>query len=99
MQISQQQHMGRGSFFIEENGEKMAEMTYYLRTETLLIIDHTEVSPALKGMGIGLRLVEAAVEFARKNQFKISPICPFAQSVFVKKAALYNDVYFEAHNP
>jgi len=57
----------------------------------LIIIDHTEVSDALRGKGAGKQLVTAAVEHARKNQLKILPICPFAKSVF-NKTPQFDDV-------
>lgn len=59
-----------------------------------LIIDHTEVDSSLKGKGVGYRLVEASVQYARDNQIKIIPLCPFAHAVF-KKNAEYHDVLFK----
>ncbi|MBZ0247023.1 MAG: N-acetyltransferase, partial [Cyclobacteriaceae bacterium] len=66
----------------------LAEMTYSKAGDTLIIIDHTEVGEALKGKGVGLQLVKAAVEFARNKKIKILPLCPFAKSVFDKKEEL-----------
>lgn len=59
-------------------------MTYSKAGADTIIIDHTEVSEALKGQGAGKRLVTAAVEFAREKNIKIIPLCPFAKSVFEK---------------
>jgi predicted GNAT family acetyltransferase len=50
----------------------------------MIIIDHTDVSDALRGKGAGKQLVSAAVDYARKNNIKILPLCPFAKSVFEK---------------
>jgi uncharacterized protein len=69
-----------------------AEMTYSMTGTNLMIIDHTEVSDELKGKNVGYQLVQAAVEFARKKQIKILPLCPFAKSVFDKKGAEFADV-------
>lgn len=57
----------------------------------LMIIDHTEVSDALRGTGAGKLMVAAAVDHARKNSLKIMPLCPFAKSVF-EKTTQYHDV-------
>lgn len=57
-----------------------------------MIIDHTEVSDELRGKNVGYQLVHTAVEYARANHIKIIPLCPFAKSVFDKKAAEYGDV-------
>ena len=74
----------KGAFFIEENGKRIAEMTFSKAGDTRIIIDHTEVSDVLRGKGAGKQLVSAAVDYARKNNIKIIPLCPFAKSVFDK---------------
>jgi predicted GNAT family acetyltransferase len=91
MERVQQETKGhRGSFFIERNGQRLAEMTYSVGG-VIAIIDHTDVSEALRGTGTGARLVNAAVEWARAEHMQIVPLCPYAKSVFDKTAA-YGDV-------
>lgn len=85
MEILKELNGHKGSFYIENDGERQAEMTYTMAGHETLIIDHTEVGDALRGKGAGLQLVKAAVEFARENNIKIIPLCPFAKSVFDKK--------------
>ena len=84
MQIQLEQTVSKGSFFIEEAGNRLAEMTFTKAGERLIIVDHTEVSDALRGTGAGKKLVTEAVEYARKHKLKILPLCPFAKSVFDK---------------
>jgi uncharacterized protein len=84
MEIKFEQSGNKGAFFIEENGKHLAEMTFSKAGDTRIIIDHTEVSDALRGKGAGKQLVSAAVDYARKNKIKILPLCPFAKSVFDK---------------
>ena len=86
MEIQRQEHGAKGAFFIEENGEWIAEMTYSKAGETKIIIDHTEVDASLKGEGIGKDLVKAGVDFARQNNLKIIPLCPFTKAEFEKHA-------------
>lgn len=74
----------KGVFFIEENEKRLAELTFSKAGDTRIIIDHTEVNDALRGKGTGKQLVYAAVEYARKNNIKIIPLCSFAKSVFDK---------------
>jgi predicted GNAT family acetyltransferase len=83
----------KGVFFIEENGEIIAEMTYVWSGEDKIIIDHTEVSEKLGGKGIGKQLVHKSVEMAREKHIKILPLCPFAKRVF-DKTEEYKDVLF-----
>lgn len=73
-----------GTFFIEENGTRQAEMTYVFAGPAKFIIDHTEVFPGNEGRGLGKILVQAAVDFAREKGLKILPLCPFAKKVFEK---------------
>jgi predicted GNAT family acetyltransferase len=73
-----------------ENGERLAEMTYTV-AGSRVIIDHTDVDDRLRGQGAGKRLVRAAVEWARAENQKLMPLCPFAKSVF-DKTADYSDV-------
>jgi uncharacterized protein len=92
MLINQKQNETKGSFYVEENGVVLAEMTYSIAGAGLLIIDHTEVSDSLRGKNVGYQLVNHAVEFARLQNKKILPLCPFARSVFEKKANEFADV-------
>lgn len=57
-----------------------AEMTYSRVNDGLIIIDHTEVPPALRGRKVGERLVRQAIEDARREGFAIIPLCPFAKA-------------------
>ncbi len=82
MLIQLEQTESKGAFYVEENNVRLAEMTFSKAGTDTIIIDHTEVSEALKGTGAGKKLVTEAVEYARKNNLKIIPLCPFAKSVF-----------------
>ena len=91
MNIERIEHGSKGAFIIKVNNERLAEMTYSKAGDKLIIIDHTEVSDVLRGKGAGIQLVRAAVEYARTNQIKILPLCPFAKSLF-DKSPEFNDV-------
>ena len=75
----------KGMFYVEYENEIAAEMVYSMRSDTEMVIEHTEVSDALRGKNIGYELVHAGVEYARHHGLKIIPVCPFARSVFNKK--------------
>lgn len=91
MEIKFQENESKGAFYIEENGKRLAEMTVSKAGGNIMIIDHTEVSDALRGKNAGKQMVEAAVNHAREHHYKIIPLCPFAKSVFEKVKA-YQDV-------
>lgn len=93
MAIQHLQNKTKGEFYLEVNQEKLASMTYTYAGNDKIIIDHTEVDESLKGQGVGYKLVEEAVNFAREYNLKIMPLCPFANAVFKKKTE-YKDVLF-----
>ncbi len=80
----------RGAFVWLQDGKRLAEMTYTV-AGTRVIIDHTQVDDALRGTGAGKKLVAAAVEWARAENQRLLPLCPFARSVF-DKTPEYSDV-------
>ena len=80
----------RGTFVWLQDGKRLAELTY-TTAGTRVIIDHTTVDDALRGTGAGSKLVLAAVEWARAENVKLLPLCPFARSVF-DKTPEYSDV-------
>jgi predicted GNAT family acetyltransferase len=84
MKVEHESNETKGVFFIEKEGDRIAHMTYSKWGNNKFIIDHTEVSDQLRGKGAGKQLVMAAVSYARENEMKILPLCPFAQSVFGK---------------
>lgn len=91
MEIKFEQSETKGAFYVEENGVRLAEMTFSKAGADRIIIDHTEVSDALRGKNMGKQLVTEAVAYARKNNLKILPLCPFARSVF-DRVKEYQDV-------
>lgn len=92
MEIRHAQTGNKGTFYVEDaNGKKIALMTYSMAGTGRMIIDHTEVDDVLKGKGAGKQLVQAAVDYARKNNLKILPLCPFARSVF-ERVREFDDV-------
>jgi len=91
MKIVRKEHGRRGAFYIEKDGEWIAEMTYQREGVRKIVIDHTEVDDSLKGKGIGNKLVEAAVIYTRRENLLIKPVCPFAKKV-LESSEDYEDV-------
>jgi len=84
MDIQFEQSTSKGAFFMAENNQRLAEMTFSKAGDKLIIIDHTDVSDQLRSQGAGRQLLAAAVAYAREKNIKILPLCPFAKSVFIK---------------
>jgi hypothetical protein len=83
--VSREDRSSGGRWVAVVNGHE-AEMTFSRASPTLIIIDHTDVPDALRGQGVGQALVERAVEDARREGFRIIPLCPFAKVQFERHA-------------
>ena len=84
MLIQHRQGKVKSMFYVEQEGNILAEMVYSMPTPDKMIIEHTEVDESLGGKGVGKQLVHAAVEYARTNNIKIIPLCTFAKGVLEK---------------
>ena len=79
---------GRGAFFVQRQGVRLAEMTYSRVDPQLVIIDHTEVAQALQGLGVARKLLDFAVAWARSTGTKIMATCPYAKAQFEKDSSI-----------
>ncbi len=69
----------KGRYVLDtDRGE--AELTISVLSPTLVIADHTDVPDGLTGQGIGLKLLAALLDDARRDGFKIVPLCPFVNA-------------------
>jgi predicted GNAT family acetyltransferase len=91
MEFKHKDNGQKGSFIFRDGDYLAAEMTYVWMNDNAFIIDHTGVNPKYEGQGLGKQLVEKAVDFARRMDIRILPLCPFARAVFDKTPS-YNDV-------
>ena len=57
MQIQRDEHGPKGAFYIDEDGEWIAELTY-VKNKGQMVIDHTEVDEKLRGEGVREVLLE-----------------------------------------
>lgn len=83
---------GKGAFLIETGGERLAEMQIGIEGPNLTVY-HTEVSPKLKGQGVGSQLLSTMVEYARSHQLKVIALCPFVNAQFRRHPEQYADVW------
>ncbi len=78
-------------FYIGESPDDPTAQIEFEIDQGILTIFSTDVLASLQGQGIGQQLVAYAVEYARKNQLKILPVCPYAIKQFEKHPE-YGDV-------
>ncbi|HSP11312.1 MAG TPA: GNAT family N-acetyltransferase [Salegentibacter sp.] len=91
MDIKHKETDNRGMFYLENEKGIFAELTYVRKNNDILTIDHTEVDEELEGKGFAGKLLKRAVEFAREENLKIDPLCPYAEVQFQRNES-YQDV-------
>jgi predicted GNAT family acetyltransferase len=77
-----------GAFFVEVDGRRLAELRYTRSSPQTVVLEHTEVSDVLQGRGVGRKLVEAAVAWARRTGTSFVPVCSYAKTVFERYPGL-----------
>ncbi|MGB4407837.1 MAG: GNAT family N-acetyltransferase [Sphaerochaeta sp.] len=83
-----------GFYVGDDPHNPLAEITYHLRDQRTILIDHTYVSDILRGQGVGGSLVRKVAELARMENKKIIPLCPYAKRVMIQNPD-YLDVLAE----
>ena len=73
------------------DGEMDAEITYIPKGEGVIDANHTFVDPSLRGQGVARQLVDKLADFARDENLKIYPKCPYVVALF-EKSTEYDDV-------
>lgn len=77
--VEREDGTSKGRYLVIIDGYE-AEMTYSRVGPRLIIIDHTFVPDAMRGRSVGVRMVQRAVEDARREGVSILPLCPFAKA-------------------
>ncbi|MEK4029732.1 GNAT family N-acetyltransferase [Pseudobacillus sp. FSL P4-0506] len=80
-----------GRFFVEKDGELLAEMSYVPAGDGQIEVNHTYVADELRGQGIGSELIEEAVQYAREQDKKILPTCSYAKAK-MEEESKYKDI-------
>jgi len=80
-----------GTFFIEREGRRVAELTYRMTGDTA-VVDHTWVDPKLRGGALAPSLVQAVVDWARRDNLKITPACSYVRILMDRAPEMYKDI-------
>ncbi|PZW39561.1 hypothetical protein LX95_01918 [Mesonia algae] len=80
--IKHKENQTNGMFYLEDDNGILSELTYIKKDNNILVIDHTETKKGEEGKGLASKLLDHTVNYAKENNFKIDPLCPFAEVKF-----------------
>lgn len=63
----------------------------YLQNGRNFVITHVGVHPALRGQGVAGKIVEVGIEYARKNSFRVVPMCSYA-AAYIRRHPEYAEL-------
>ena len=79
-QIKVVHNPGENRFETTING-KLSKMDY-LQNGSNFVITHVGVHPDLRGQGVAAKIVDAGIEYAKENSFRVVPMCSYAAAYF-----------------
>lgn len=81
--ITRSEEGSKGRYDAQVAGRAGAgELTYSRVSDGKIIAGHTGVDDSLRGTGVGKALVERLVADARKEDFRIVPLCTFIKAMY-----------------
>ncbi len=86
--IEREELNGTHEFVLRLDGERYGFLEFTRPDVGVMRIEYVEVSPELRGSGLGKQLVEKAVAFAKDASLTVVPICSYARAVMQRDAAL-----------
>jgi predicted GNAT family acetyltransferase len=81
----------QGIFYMEKEGQRIAEITYAPAGKGIINANHTYVSHELRGGGVAEQLLDTLADYARKENLKILPTCSYVVAKF-SRGGKYDDV-------
>ena len=86
--IEREELNGANEFVLRLDGQRYGFLEFTRPEAGMMRIEYVEVSPELRGTGLGKQLVEKAVAFAQDAGLKVVPICSYARAVIQRDPAM-----------
>lgn len=86
----------RGSFYIERDGNQIAELDYEIINGQLNAY-HTGVRKEYEGQGLASKLFDEMVKYARENNYKVIPSCSYVSVKFRRHPDEFNDIWVQSN--
>ncbi len=89
MQLQHQDNGQQGEFFkLNEDGQRVAEISYIWNDEHKIVANHTWVDHSLRGQGAAREMLDSLVNYAREKHLKIIPACSYVDVMFKRDKSL-----------
>jgi len=89
---------GKQAFALYANGLRAGEMVISVHGNELTV-GHTEVAPAYRGQGVGLKLIDAMVNYVRSHRMKVAVLCPYTYAQLNRHPEKHADVWNKRKRP
>ncbi len=86
--IEREELNGVHEFVLRVDGERLGYLEFTRPEVGLMRIEYVEVSPELRGTGLGRQLVAKAIDFAKDAELRVVPICSYARVVITRDPAM-----------
>lgn len=82
--ITRHEKNGAGEYHAHVEGSDQIGRLTWVERGGARVAEHTLVPPSIGGRGVAARLVDALVQDAREQGFKIKPVCSYVVAAFDK---------------
>jgi len=89
LELNEKKH---GAFNLYSDGTKLGEMVISIK-DNLLTVYHTGVEPEAEGKGFAKQLLAEMTHYARENNLKVVPLCPYVHAQFKRRPDEYQDIW------
>jgi predicted GNAT family acetyltransferase len=83
---------GHGAFLVMDGEERLGEMVVSVSGKKLTVY-HTEVATKAEGRGLAKKMLTGMVDYARKNDLKVIPLCPYVHAQFKRHPDDFADIW------
>lgn len=82
----------KNAFALVDDGREIGLIEFMPGGSSEIFATSTHVLPEFEGQGLAGQLLDAMADYARENDLKIVPICPYVIHAFKKYPDKYGDV-------
>lgn len=84
---------GNNKFFITDEKKEQIGVITYFSDDNRFVVDHTFVDPQYRNEGLARKLLDALVEYSRRQKKKIIPKCSYVLTTFKRNESEFEDVW------